>query len=61
MERVMFILYTTYIVKSEAIAPEERKNYVQCSQSLSSKSQNITILHITFTGCKSKGRSSRLE
>ena len=48
MERVMFILYTTYIVKSEAIAPEERKNYVQCSHPLSSKSQNIPILHITY-------------
>ena len=57
MERVMFILYTTYIVKSEAIGPDDRK----CSVFKSFPRVKIFPPYILLTGCQSEGRSSRLE
>ena len=47
MERVMFILYTTYIVKSEAIGPEERKKE-ECSVFTSFKFQESKYSHLTY-------------
>ena len=44
MERVMFILYTTEIVKSEAIGPDDRK----CLVSKSFKFQESKYSHLTY-------------